>query len=58
MLHFAIDNTDFNNDTPDGKHEFHRTGQIVIQKQSSSNISRLKKSRKIEHSTYRCFIRF
>ena len=29
MLPFAIDNTDFNNDTPDGKHEFHGAGQIV-----------------------------
>ena len=50
MLHFAIDNTDFNNDTPDGKHKFHGTGQIVIRKQSNSNISSLKKSRKIERS--------
>ena len=33
MLHFAIDNTDFINDTPDGKHEFHGIGQIFIQKQ-------------------------
>ena len=32
-----------NPDTPDGKHEFHGTGHIVIQKQSSSNIRSLKK---------------
>ena len=25
-IHFAIDNTDFANDTPDGKREFHGTG--------------------------------
>ena len=31
-IHFAIDNTDFNNDTPDGKHEFHGTGSVVFQK--------------------------
>ena len=43
MLRFAIDNTDLNNNTPDGKHEFQGTGQIVIQKQSSGNISSLKK---------------
>ena len=43
MLHFAIDNTEFNNDTPDVKHEFHGTGQAAIQKQGSSNISILKK---------------
>ena len=51
MLHFAVDNTDFNNVTPDGKHEFHRTGEIVIQKQSSSNISSLQKRIKIERSS-------
>ena len=31
-LHFAIDNTDFRNDTPDGKNEFHGTGHILFQK--------------------------
>ena len=46
MLHFTIDNTDFNNDTPDEKPEFHGTGQIFIQKQSSSNISSLKEKYK------------
>ena len=38
------------NDTPDGKCEFHGTVQGVIQRQSSSNISSLKKSIKIECS--------
>ena len=27
--YFAFDNCDFQNDTPDGKHEFHGTVQIV-----------------------------
>ena len=31
-LHYAIDNTDFKNDTPDGKSEFHGTGTVVLQK--------------------------
>ena len=35
-LHFAIDNTDFRNDTPDGKSEFHGTGQVVLQKVDKS----------------------
>ena len=34
-IHFAIDNTDFHNDTPDGKGEFHGTGQILFQKADS-----------------------
>ena len=34
-IHFAIDNTDFHNDTPDGKLEFHGTGQILFQKRSN-----------------------
>ena len=34
-IHFAIDNTDFSNDTPDGKNEFHGTGQIVFQKKQA-----------------------
>ena len=33
-IHFAIDNIDFKNDTPDGKNEFHGTGQVVFQKSS------------------------
>ena len=33
-MHFAIDNTDFHNDTPNGKLEFHGTGQILFQKQN------------------------
>ena len=32
-IHFAIDNTDFHNGTPDGKDEFHGTGQIYFRKQ-------------------------
>ena len=32
LLHFAIDNTDFRNDTPDGKSEFHGTGTVALQK--------------------------
>ena len=51
MLQFSIDNIDFNNDTPDRKHEFHGAGKVVIQKQSSGNISSLKKSIKIERSS-------
>ena len=31
-LHFAIDNVDFSNDTPDGKNKFHGVGQVVFQK--------------------------
>ena len=34
-IHFAIDNTDFHNDTPDGEGEFHGTGQILFQKADS-----------------------
>lgn len=33
---FAIDNTDFENDTPDGKGEFHGTGMIVCQRFSGT----------------------
>ena len=36
-VHFAIDNCDFKNDTPDGKNEFHATAQVIIQKSISSN---------------------
>ena len=28
-IYFAADNCDFQNDTPDGKHEFHGTVQLV-----------------------------
>ena len=31
-LHFAIDNLDFKNDTPDGRNEFHGTTTVVFQK--------------------------
>ena len=31
-IHCAIDHTDFSNDTPDGKFEFHGTGHVVFQK--------------------------
>ena len=34
-IYFAIDNTDFHNDTPDGTGEFHGTGQILFQKADS-----------------------
>ena len=42
-VHFAIDNTDIKNDTPDGKNEFYGTGIVVFQKrqemyQTSVNI--------------------
>ena len=32
-IHFAIDKTDFHNGTPDGKDEFHGTGQIYFRRQ-------------------------
>ena len=40
-VHFAIDNTDFRNDTPDGRLEFHGTGQVIFQKQNdvTSNLT-------------------
>ena len=31
-IHFAIDNSDFENDTPDGKNEFHGTVMVAFQK--------------------------
>ena len=31
-IHFAIDNTDFRNDTPNGKSEFHGTGMTAFQR--------------------------
>ena len=34
-IHFAINDTDFHNDTPDSKGEFHDTGQILFQKADS-----------------------
>ena len=41
-IHFAIDNTDFSNDTPDGKQEFHGTGQVVFQKKKEMEREHLK----------------
>ena len=41
-IHFAIGNTDFSNDTPDGKHEFHGTGQVVFQKRQEMEREHLK----------------
>ena len=46
-LHFAIDNTDFHNDTPDGKTEFHGTGQIIFQKRGDKSEEHLKIERNI-----------
>lgn len=48
--YFVIDNSDFENDTPDGKGEFHGTGMIACQKftensQSPLNFERVKLSR-------------
>lgn len=34
---FALDNTDFQNDTPDGKNQFHGTTQVSFQKKERSN---------------------
>ena len=36
-LHFALNNIDFKNDTPDGKSEFHGTTLVVFQKNSKLN---------------------
>ena len=44
-LHFAIDNIDFRNDTPDGKSEFHGTTHVVFQKNNKVNHELLKISR-------------
>ena len=41
-IHFAIDNSDFSNDTPDGKREFHGTGQVVFQKKKEMEKGHLK----------------
>lgn len=56
-LHFAIDNVDFKNDTPEGKDEFHGTGMVVFQKFSNKNVSNLildrsrgKAVKPVEHS--------
>ena len=35
-IYFAVDNCGFQNDTPDGKHEFHGTVQIIYQ--NSTNL--------------------
>ena len=34
LLHFPADNTDFKNDTPDQKSEFHGTTLVIFQKYS------------------------
>ena len=44
-IYFGVDNCDFQKDTPDGKHEFHGTVQIVYQ---NSNNPLESKSLKIE----------
>ena len=37
-VHFAIDNCDFKNDTPDGKNQFHATAQVIIQKSDNCSL--------------------
>ena len=37
-VHFAIDNCDFKNDTPDGKNEIHATAQVIIQKSDNCGL--------------------
>ena len=32
LIHFAIDNCDYKNDTHDGKNKFHDTAKVVIQR--------------------------
>ena len=49
-IHFAIDNTDFANDTPDGKREFHGTGKIEFQKNNEGQVNI-----KIERSNKKTF---
>ena len=58
-IHFAIDNTDFVNNTPDGKHEFHGIGQTIFQKsvpniqQNHLNIDHSHKTKlKFEYNTF------
>ena len=46
-IYFGVDNCDFQKDTPDGKHEFHGTVQIVYQ--NSTNLLK-SKSLKIERN--------
>ena len=46
-IYFVVDNCDFQNDTPDGKHEFHGTVQIVYQNSTNPLES---KSLKIERN--------
>ena len=46
-IYFGVDNCDFQNDTPDGKHEFHGTVRIVYQ--NSTNLLK-SKSLKIERN--------
>ena len=65
IVHFAINNCDFRNDTPDGKSEFHAITQVIIQKSDSSGLQQhlpinqsVKKFKSdatstfIEHGTY------
>ena len=47
-IHFALDNTDFSNDTPDGKNEFHGTGQVVFQRCQDVEAGRLRIERSKE----------
>ena len=50
-LHFAIDNTDFKNDTSHGKSEFHSTTLVVFQKNNQIN-QQLLKIRRIKNFTF------
>ena len=50
-VYFAVDNCDFKNDTPDGKHEFHGTAQIVYQASIENTVpSKLQIERKYNRS--------
>ena len=52
-LHFAIDNADLKNDTPDGKGEFHGTVLVAFQK----NPSKVKQHLQLS-SNYKTHTRF
>lgn len=56
-LHFAIDNVDFNNDTPDGKAEFHGTVQIAFQRNFENmecfKFTRIGKNFKIDENMFK-----
>lgn len=59
-IHYAIDNTDFENDTPDGKDEFHGTIMVAFQKsQDDSAELEIKRSHcrnlKFEKDLYETF---